>query len=51
MDIKDIVLQAMAERAWSNSKLVELAEGALAGNLKLECLDEKFIKKYNLKRD
>jgi len=49
MDIKDIVLQAIVERAWSNSRLVELADGVLSGDLKLDCLDEKFIKKYNLR--
>ena len=48
MDTKDIILQAIVERAWSNGRLTELAEAVLAGNLKLDLLDDKFVKKYNL---
>lgn len=48
MNNKDIIFQAIVERAWANGRLTELAEAALEDELRLDLLDGKFVKKYNL---
>ena len=41
-----VVLLAITEKAWSNGRLVEIAQAALNDTLDLTMFDKKFIKKY-----